>query len=579
MLRRDQIYFVFLLLAAGGFATGQETFRNTHKEAAYTGSDACAACHPAISANFRKTGMGRSMASASSPTELARIPAPVTIRNETLNRYFSIHRDGNAIVQSEYELNSSGGEVFRTTEKLAYAVGSGANGTTYLVRRGDSLVEAPLSHYSRVGRWDLSPGYDKDDAGFSRPIQAGCLSCHSGRAQPVPNRPGVYQNPPFQELAIGCENCHGPGQLHVDEHLQARTRKLPPAGNAGHSIVNPAKLPLWLADNICMNCHQGTATRVLQPGKSYADFRPGTPLDETVAIFEPPIQIGAAVSPLLEHYSMMTLSKCYRASTKGMSCLTCHDPHVEPGVERVAYFRKKCLTCHTEASCKLPSGGKRDDCAGCHMPKQDVTQIAHAVLTNHRIVSSKDQPLPKEAFQRTTADLPDLVHVNAVPGRKDKVPPLTLLRAYAELAPSQPVYQRKYVETLQQVAKSDPNESAVLSALGWVEAGKNTPESATSAMDYLARAIQSGSRLAIDFEKRAELLTRASRPTEAIAVLQQGISVDPYYQRSYKALTLLFVSQKRYQEALQVMRQELEIFPQDSFMRTLLQKGESASHQ
>ena len=262
MLRRDQSYFVFLLLAAGGSATGQDTSRNTRKESAYAGSDACAACHPAISANYRKTGMGRSMASASSPTELAKIPTPVTIRNETLNRYFSIHRDGNAIVQSEYELNSSGGEVFRSTEKLAYAVGSGANGTTYLVRRGDSLVEAPLSHYSRVGRWDLSPGYEKDDAGFSRPIQAGCLSCHSGRAQPVPNRPGVYQNPPFQELAIGCENCHGPGQLHVDEHLQERTRKLPPAGNASHSIVNPAKLPLWLADNICMNCHQGTATRV-----------------------------------------------------------------------------------------------------------------------------------------------------------------------------------------------------------------------------------------------------------------------------------------------------------------------------
>ena len=575
MFPRDQWRFAFIMLAVGGLAAGQETFRNTRKDAAYAGSNACAGCHPAIAANYRKTGMGRSMTPASSPAEFAKIPAPVTIRNENLNRYFSIYRDGDAIIQSEYEQDSSGGEVFRATEKLEYAVGSGANGTTYLVRRGDSLFEAPLSHYSRVRGWDLSPGYEKEDAGFSRPIPAACLSCHSGRAQPVPNRTGAYRNPPFQELAIGCENCHGPGRLHVDE----RSRKLPLTGKVDRSIVNPAKLPLWLADNICMNCHQGTATRVLQPGKSYADFRPGTPLNETVAIFEPPLQPGATVSPLLEHYSMMTLSKCYLASNKGMSCLSCHDPHVQPGAERVAYFRGKCLSCHTEASCKLPGGVKRDDCAGCHMPKQDVTQIAHSVLTNHRIVSRKDQPLPKEAFLRTTEDLPDLVHLNAVPERKDKIPPLTLLRAYAELAASQPLYQRKYLETLREVAKTDPNESAVLSALAWLAAGKNTPESATTAMDYLARAIQSGSLLAIDFEKRAELLNRAGRPTEAIEVLKQGIGVDPYYQRSYKALALLFVAQKRYEEALQVMRQELEIFPQDSFMRTLLKKGESASRQ
>jgi hypothetical protein len=60
-------------------------------------------------------------------------------------------------------------------------------------------------------------------------------------------------------------------------------------------------------------------------------------------------------------------------------------------------------------------------------------------------------------------------------------------------------------------------------------------------------------------------------------VLKQGIRVDPYYRRSYKALALLFISQKCYEKALQVMRQELEIFPRDSYMRRLLKKGESAS--
>ncbi len=562
------------LLAMTGLClgAGPDTFRNTTKDAAYVGSKVCAGCHTGIYESYRKTGMGRSMAPASSPTELAKIPSPVTFWNEKLNRHFSVYREGDAIFQSEHELDSSGSEVFRTTQKLEYVVGSGTNGTTYLVKRGDSLFEAPLSHYERIGNWSFSPGYEAEDAGFSRPIQAGCLSCHSGQAQPVPNRPGAYRDPPFRELAIGCENCHGPGQLHVNE----RSRKLPVKGKLDDSIVNPAKLPGWLADNICMNCHQGTATRILQPGKSYLDFRPSKPLDETVAIFESPALPGATVSPLLEHYSMMTLSKCYRESNGRMSCMTCHDPHVQPTSQSASYFRGKCLSCHTEASCKLPAGASRSDCAGCHMPKQNVTQVAHSVLTNHRIVSRNDQPLPKEAFQQTTEELPDLVHLNRIPGRKDKVPPITLLRAYGELISSQPQYRRRYLEILQEAAKTDANDAAVLSALAWLEVGKNTPESNSKAMDYLARAIQSGSLLGADFEKQAELLSQAGRAPEAIDALKRGIKVDPYHQRSYKALALLYISAKRYEEAIQVMRQELDAFPQDTFMRTLLKQAESA---
>src|SRR5260370_3610853 len=155
---------------------------------------------------------------------------------------------------------------------------------------------------------------------------------------------------------------------------------------ADPSIVNPARLPGWLADDICMNCHQDTALRVLQPGKEFADFRPGRPLDETVAIFARPLKPGATSnSPLLEHHTLMTLSKCYRASNGKMHCLTCHDPHVQPRTESVVYFRNKCLNCHSEGDCKLPMGARmtqtpQDDCAGCHMPKESTT-IPHSILT------------------------------------------------------------------------------------------------------------------------------------------------------------------------------------------------------
>ena len=45
-----------------------------------------------------------------------------------------------------------------------------------------------------------------------------------------------------------------------------------------------------------MNCHQGGDTRILQPGKEYSDFRPGTPLCQTLAILRIPIARGEASS-------------------------------------------------------------------------------------------------------------------------------------------------------------------------------------------------------------------------------------------------------------------------------------------
>src|SRR5258708_2398982 len=233
----------------------------------------------------------------------------------------------------------------------------------------------------------------------------------------------------------------------------------------GHdsSIVNPANLAPALSDNICMSCHQTGDVRVLKPGKDYKDFRPGTPLDDTLAILMvPPKRESLPQSDLLEHYYSMTLSKCYRSSGGGLSCISCHDPHVEPSREEdPAYFAKKSLTCHSEKSCKLLLEVRQhqqppDDCAGCHMPKRDVQEISHSSITNHRILSRPDEPFPEAAFHQTTPALPDLIHLNPVPGEKDTSPPaLTLLQAYGELVDKHPEYLKAYLPVLDQLDATD----------------------------------------------------------------------------------------------------------------------------
>jgi len=284
---------------------------NSAQSTNYVGTKVCAACHADIFAKYSKTAMGRSMVRGVDPSVLDSLPVPFTVFDSEAGEYFEVLRKEGALYQSQYAVDRDGKEIFRQTWKLPFVVGSGENGFGFLLQREGYLFEAPLTYYTKSHVWGFSPGYELRNLAFTRPVIAECVGCHSGRSQPVYGRSALYREPPFAELAVGCENCHGPGERHVAERRDGHAI----AGNTDTSIVNPARLSGWLADNICMKCHQGGDVRVEQPGKHEQDFRPGTRLDDVVAIFKAPLSRGASSqSVLLEHYFSMTLSKCYRAS-------------------------------------------------------------------------------------------------------------------------------------------------------------------------------------------------------------------------------------------------------------------------
>ena len=549
-------------------------FRNTQPGVKYVGSEACVPCHLDICRTFRKTGMGRSMSLPADAAPSSLIPTPSTVHDEKLDRYFQVFADPPGLYQSEFQRSSDGRDIFRDTKRIEYVIGAGENGLGYIVRRGQYLFEAPLSFYTKLQRWQPSPGFEFADYGFDRPILTECVSCHCGRSRPIPGRDGMYEDPPFEELAIGCENCHGPGQLHVEE----RRKAVPLSSAMDTAIVNPAKLPPRLADNVCMACHEGGDVRIPQPGKSIMDFRPGTPLDRTMAVFTiPPQPRSSRGSPLLKHYSLMILSQCYLRTAGKLSCITCHDPHQQPaGTDAVNYYRRKCLGCHTQQSCLLPVGVRMkkvpaNDCAGCHMPKQELQVITHSALTNHRIIAGSDEPLPDRAFHQTTPALPDLIHLSANEEERAKpVSALILLQAYVQLVLKHPEYQKSYERVLDDFAKTGSSDPFVLSELARRDIRDNTPKSLRRATEYLSTAIQSGYTEATDYEMLSNLLAADGKFEEALDVLKRGIVLNPYSIRLYKTLVMRYATAKQYDNAVTAMKKELEVFPQDSLMRSML---------
>lgn len=569
---------ILLLFCLSPQARSQNGSRSSSGQASaesdgYVGSEACASCHHAIYQQYMRTSMGRSMSQVT-PSLLQGLSLPAHTVNTAMNRRFDMYAQDGKLYQSEYETAVDGTEIFRDTRQIEWMIGAGVNGFGGIVQRDDRLFQAPQSFYSKSAEWGPSPGYELADLGFNRPIQAGCIFCHSGRPRPVPDADGLFKRPPFAELAIGCENCHGPGAAHIATVKSAHQR-------AGQSleIVNPSRLTPYLADNICMACHQTGDARVLKPGKSYQDFRPGEPLDNTLSILlVPPTRSSPPDADHTEHYYSMTLSKCYRASQGRMSCITCHDPHMEPSREEApAYFNSKCLGCHTAHSCKLPMSLRQrskpaDNCIGCHMPKRDIQQISHSSATNHRIPARPDEPFPDITFQQTMPSLQDLIHLNPAPGQSNTpLPSLTLLQAYGELAANRSEYVAPYLKVLGRLEKSQPRNALVQAAVGRRELKNGNFQ---AAVEHLQLALKLGQPQATTCADLSEAMAKLGQAEQSLPLLEEAVRLDPFNPVLQKNLVVRLIQLKQYAKAQSALENYLQIFPQDTFMRQMLARAE-----
>jgi hypothetical protein len=356
-----------------------------------------------------------------------REPADGIVEHAASGRSYRVYRQDGRLRHRE-ALGSPGEELLLGDYPLAYLVGSGRFARTYLVEDAGFLVESPLTWYASLDKWDMSPGYDRPDhRSFHRTIGQDCLYCHAGDVQPIK---GNDQRLRLAEMAISCERCHGPGNLHA-QHWSDGSGQM--GAEEDRTIANPRRLPRELAEAVCHQCHLTSEVQIAVRGRSPQDFRPGLRWQDFVINYGPEADSGEMT--VTGHVAQLRASRCYQASDT-LTCLTCHPAHAALDSEqRREHFRAVCLSCHEPSTCGMPLPERIaknvDRCADCHMP-QSPTDVPHVAFTHHRI--GIHRPLTETIeVPPSNHSLAPLLDVSYLPAaERQRADGLALLQSYRD---------------------------------------------------------------------------------------------------------------------------------------------------
>jgi Flp pilus assembly protein TadD len=553
-------------------ATFATPYRNVRPEVRYVGDETCAECHPSQAETYRQHPMGRSLAPVSQVAASERYDAAAHNPFEQLGFEFAVERHGERVFHKERRRDVQGRVLTELEAEVHFAIGSGTRGRTYLVDRNGALFQSPISWFSQLGVWDLTPKFDVLEH-FERPAQPECLFCHSNQVEPAEHTLNQYRPPLFRGHAIGCERCHGPGELHV----QARERGEVFAG-LDETIVNPRHLSPPLRESVCQQCHLQGESRIVRRDRRLFAYRPGLPLHLFVSVFLrlPDLNDNQKAG---SHAWQMSLSRCFRASEGKLGCISCHDPHEKPAPQtKMVYFRGRCLSCHGESSCRLPLHMRRtknpaDSCIDCHMPRAPSSNIAHTAVTDHRIVRQPDHAVPSGVPPRRLrpGEVP-LYHFHrdlVDPQDKDVARDLGL--ALTELVRDYPTLA-KHAATLalpllEESVQRWPEDVAAWEGKGFALWRLERKEEAWADLaTVLARAPQRETTLTY----AAALATALGRNEVASAYWQRAIAVNPWSSQYRYQLARLLAQRGDWRQAVEAGDAACRLNPASDAIRTLL---------
>ena len=480
----------------------------------------CESCHPREVAGYTHSSMARSLRRPGNQPEGAFTAAGTsfTIRSGSNGVWQRVERAGDT---SEYP--------------VAYVVGSGAHATGYLIEIGGHLFQSPVCYYTNRRAYDLAPGYERiSEPDFTRPVTEECLLCHSGRPLHVSGSINQYTPPFFAEEAISCGRCHGDAADHL---------RRPTSG----SIVNPAKLAPAARDSVCEQCHLAGVTRVLNSGRTFADFHPGQPLEDVFTVYT---RAGAPAFKVISHAEQLALSACARNSQGKLWCGTCHDPHPRT-VPTLQTYSARCRTCHRS---KLPDSHPAGAlCVSCHMTRRQAQDGGHTVFTDHRIAR---RPLPDDP-----ATQPDDLVAWREPAPEWQARNLALAYLNTGISSRSPAQIVRGYRMLTEVQRTIPDDIGVLKGIGRALLLGKQPAEALRAFE---RVLQLEPRSAASEEDVGLALLESGQVDGAASHLERALQLDSLQLTAATALQEAYRRQGHNEKAEAVaarMRRAMQASP------------------
>ena len=322
--------------------------------------------------------------------------------------------------------------------------------------------------------------------------------------------------------AITCERCHGSGEAHA-RHPSAK------------NIVNPAKLAGPVRDSVCEQCHLEGATRVLNPGKQWSDFHPGQPTEQTFGTY---LLAGANTRDVIavSHVEQLSQSQCARQSEGKLWCGSCHDPHGAKVADRPREIRTVCLSCHATLSQASHGTAAPAECTSCHMPRSSTTDIAHAAITDHRILRHPSNgPTGEPKGEQTVIAWRD-------PPAPIRDRDLALAQVVIGYSKNLPANSASGFAALQAIPGNARNQDAtVLSDLE----GFALQQDAAEAVKLGKQAVElqpQNAKVAMNY---GLVLRKSGDLAEAEQQLSRAIDLDPSLKQAYMELGMLYASERQ----------------------------------
>lgn len=551
--------------------TYRTPYKNVHPRVRYVGDQVCADCHSEIHKAYRKHPMGRAMAPIAAATSIERVDATAFNPFTSSALHYGVRHHEGRVYHRQWCAHA---DTAATEREVDFACGSGARARSYIIEDDGFLFQSPITWYPQGSRWDLSPSYEKRNQHFSRPVSPGCLFCHCNHAEHIPHTINRYKPPIFNGHAIGCERCHGPGELHVERRSSDEK-----VVGLDETIVNPSRLEHSLREAVCQQCHLQSEQRVVARGRTDFDYRPGLPLHLFLMDFVNAREPGLEAK-FVGSVEQMMASRCYNSSRepKKMGCVTCHDPHRHPTAEeRVAHYRKSCLKCHAEQSCSLTSAvrrekSKQDSCIDCHMPRTG-SEVNHTAITDHRIPRRAgnsikkpgDAPIPGPddlvPFQREQIDLRDPEYLRnfgiALMQMQDRGLPDSVAHQFGE----------KALPLLSQAIERDGHDIPALQAKSGALWSLNRREEALAVCETTLSQVAESE---VTLHAAGNLALELNQPDAARGYFERAVQVNPWRWQYFQGLAVASFRRGEWNRAVDECQKSLRIAPANPSSRSLL---------